>query len=745
MASSSPPASFSGGDDDSDPIRTRHNYVKEGFGTNNLQRRSMPAAASAARECLAEEAAPALDAAVALARRRGHAQTTPLHVLSALLSSPSSSLLRNAVNGGGAKLERRLSAALDRLPPAAPPDPPPVSNSLMAAVRRSQATQRRHPDAFSQQRTAAVKVELQQLVVAVLDDPAVGRVLSEAGFRSRDVKLSVIRPPPSALQLAAAGGRTPPLFLCNFDLTPRSFASPFSAADESCRRIAQVLARTTGRNPLLVGAGAGDAARDFERAVLARAWSSLPAEARGLELASIETEAAGFVAGEVDRAALDSRLAGVRPRSAPGAVVSFGDLSRLVQLLDRTADRGPLLRLGVLVNALKKLLDEHRGRVWLMGSAGSYEVYTKLLSLHPRVDKDLDLQLLPVASVRSSPRPVQTGARRPGPPPDPGPETAEPVSTDLALGSATAEGDSKGLYQSLLGKVPWQEEAARAVIRAAGRALAGRAVWVGLVGPDPVGKRKLAAALAESLFAEKMIAVDLAGLTQRGKTAVDCLAAELRRRGPAAVVFLENVDHVDLPARASLLRAVRTGRLADSFGREVSLAGAVFVAAFGPGAAEEAALAALPRRRLRLVVAASPAAKRRRRDGAAADDLDLNVPLEEEGYAAAAEELLAEMDERVETKAFDFAAVAAEVRRSAAGEVEIEAAAMDQILAAAWAADGGAAAAAEWVRAVLVKAVGGAAAAAAGGGSLRLVAGEAAAETDEQAPGIRLPARISFS
>lgn len=418
----------------------------------------MPTTVSAARQCLAGEAVAALDEAIAIARRRGHAQTTSLHVISALLSLPSSSssLLRDALSRARSAaycsraqfkaLELCFSMALDRLPSAAStnsnggggggggnsrrtPEEPPVSNSLMAAIKRSQATQRRHPDTFhlyqqqQQNSSSSVKVELQQLVLSILDDPVVSRVFGEAGFRSYDIKFAILRPPPSVLQFPR-GGRSPPLFLCNFslgaddfDLTSRSFSFPFSShplncdgAEENCRRIGEVLARKSSRNPLLVGVGASDAVRDFERSITSRSWSSLPPELRGLEFSSIEKDAVEFIGGTLDHPSLDSRFSDVRlrlaadeHRSSPGIIVSFGDLKGLVDMVREKKDDDHLTRLSYLVMELTRLLDGHRGRLWLMGSAATYEIYMKFLSLHPPVDKDWDLQLLPITSLKTGP------------------------------------------------------------------------------------------------------------------------------------------------------------------------------------------------------------------------------------------------------------------------------------------------------------------------------------------------------
>ena len=125
----------------------------------------MPTPVPAARQCLSPAAVTALDAAVVSARRRAHAQTTSLHLIAALLAQAAPPLLRDALARARSAaysphvqlkaLELCFAVSLDRLPsaPSSSPAPgdehePPVSNSLMAAVKRSQANQRRNPDTF---------------------------------------------------------------------------------------------------------------------------------------------------------------------------------------------------------------------------------------------------------------------------------------------------------------------------------------------------------------------------------------------------------------------------------------------------------------------------------------------------------------------------------------------------------------------------------------------------------------------
>jgi len=176
----------------------------------------MPTPVGVARQCLTPEAAHALDEAVGVARRRGHGQTTSLHAVSALLSLPSSTLREACARARNSAYSPRLqfkaldlclSVSLDRVASTQLVDDPPVSNSLMAAIKRSQANQRRQPENFhlyhqipNQSSISCVKVELQHLILSILDDPVVSRVFGEAGFRSSEIKLAMVRPLPQLLR-----------------------------------------------------------------------------------------------------------------------------------------------------------------------------------------------------------------------------------------------------------------------------------------------------------------------------------------------------------------------------------------------------------------------------------------------------------------------------------------------------------------------------------------------------------------
>lgn len=165
---------------------------------------SMRAGAAATQQTLTLPAQQVLHHAINDARGRCHSQVQPLHVASMLLAHPGSPLRQacsashteSPTQGGLEKcraLELCFKVALDRLTanPTVPPipQPPPVlSNALNAALKRAQAHQRRGCPEQQQPPLLAVKVEIEQLIISILDDPSVSRVMKEAGFSSTHVK-----------------------------------------------------------------------------------------------------------------------------------------------------------------------------------------------------------------------------------------------------------------------------------------------------------------------------------------------------------------------------------------------------------------------------------------------------------------------------------------------------------------------------------------------------------------------------
>ncbi|BAT81113.1 hypothetical protein LR48_Vigan07g060200 [Vigna angularis] len=359
----------------------------------------MPTPVVIAIQCLTVEAAKALHDAVSVARRRGHAQTTSLHAVSAMLSQASSTLRDACTRARSAvywtrlqyrALELSLSVSLDRVPSdSCVGDDPPVSNSLMAAIKRSQAEQRRKPENFHLQQPCFVKVDLRHLTLSILDDPVVSRVFAEAGFRSSEIKLAIHRPHTSLMHQQL------PL--------RRSFPFPFSGEDNNDhRRIAEVLSRKTGRNPLLLGACARDALWSFAEAV-ERQNSGVLRELCSLRVTRIGREIMEFVSGSCGEESVRWRFEEigdmVEQRVGKGIVVDVGDLEDLV---NEKNGWGESEAVKYVVVGLGKLLEVSYGRLWLIAAATNYESFIKFVGRFPSIEKDWDLQLLPIFSLRSS-------------------------------------------------------------------------------------------------------------------------------------------------------------------------------------------------------------------------------------------------------------------------------------------------------------------------------------------------------
>ncbi|KAL2975746.1 hypothetical protein AAZX31_14G179200 [Glycine max] len=167
--------------------------------------------------------------------------------------------------------------------------------------------------------------------------------------------------------------------------------------------------------------------------------------------------------------------------------------------------------------------------------------------------------------------------------------------------------DFKSLDRLLTEKVGWQDQAICAISQTlslcksgAGkrRGSNGRAdIWLAFLGPDRLGKRKIASVLAETIFGnpESLISVDLGFQDSfyplnsvfeyqksrcydvlRRKTILDYIAGELSKK-PHSVVFLENVDKADVLVQNSLLQAVRTGKFSYSHGRVISINNTIFL------------------------------------------------------------------------------------------------------------------------------------------------------------------------
>lgn len=387
------------------------------------------------QQALTAEATTKVKQAVSLAKRRGHAQVTPLHVASAMLAT-SNGLLRKACLQCHSHplqckaLELCFNAALNRLPASTPstilsphyPNPC-FSNALVAAFKRAQTHQRRGSVENQQQPILALKIELEQLIISILDDPSVSRVMREAGFSSTQVKGRVER----AVSLETCSQKTP---TATSPTLPRSVHSKESPP---CSKIPTMTTRSKPfdqirnedmmsvlnimmskrRNMVVVGENLGtteNVARgvteEFEKGNVDNVhgvyfkylqFVNLPLSS----LRNMSTE-------EVEQELVKLRFH-VKSYMGRGVVLYLGDLSWVSEFWSNYSENRRKSAFSVaeqIIMELKRLISgvaDNGRRLWLMGTA-TFQTYLRCKVGHPSLEAIWELHPLtiPVGSLSLS-------------------------------------------------------------------------------------------------------------------------------------------------------------------------------------------------------------------------------------------------------------------------------------------------------------------------------------------------------
>ncbi|XP_078438499.1 protein SMAX1-LIKE 5-like [Wolffia australiana] len=454
----------------------------------------MRTGACAVQQGLTSEAAAVLKQAMGLARRRGHAQVTPVHVAATLLGCGGlfqRACLRSHPRLRGSDpllhfraLELCFNVALNRLPTVPSPHAPAFSNALVAALKRAQAHHRRGAAAASPAAPPLPpKTELALLAISILDDPSVSRVMREASFSSSSVK--------SRLEHDASP--SPPL--------PPPLSFPSQSQTDLALLINALLRRT---NAALVGDSVSYASllvSDLMSKVERRA-PDLPDELRS----------ACWLNLDPDIALTRKKIASLR--GAP-AIVYAGDLRRIIE-----EDDGVVAQVG-------RLLSEFRGEVSLVAIA-DLQTYLKWKLKQPRLKLQWALQALPV--------------------PCGGPALSLHVSSeeDSYRRGIIVEDTRwrRELLRRLAENVPWQPTETVAAVAAA-------VPWVVLGGSDAVGKRRLCAAVCDFFCGsspDRLVRID----AEKGGPGAERLVEAALRRDPSSVFLVHGAD----AAEVSLLRAL---------------------------------------------------------------------------------------------------------------------------------------------------------------------------------------------
>ncbi|XP_075492199.1 protein SUPPRESSOR OF MAX2 1A-like [Primulina tabacum] len=413
----------------------------------------MRAALSTIQQTLTSDAANVLNLSIAEAGRRNHGQTTPLHVAATLLASPTGFLrqacIRSHPNSSHPlqcrALELCFSVALERLPTAqnvsAQSTEPPISNALMAALKRAQANQRRGCPEQQQQPLLAVKVELEQLIISILDDPSVSRVMREASFSSPAVKSTIEQSINSSTtqsnhqhQINASNvnfganfagivpriSSNPGLLSSpmahishvpnrNLYLNPRlqqgDAAQASTQKGEEVKRVLEIMARTKKKNPVLVG---DTELESVVKELLRKIENQELGNDEILKNAQIISMDKDFVSDKNQIPVKIKELGGVIDSKigAGGVILDLGNLKWLVEQpasSGLTQQQQMISEIGrAAIAEMANLLTRFEGgskdnRLWLIGTA-TCETYLRCQVYHSTMENDLDLQAVPVAS-----------------------------------------------------------------------------------------------------------------------------------------------------------------------------------------------------------------------------------------------------------------------------------------------------------------------------------------------------------
>ncbi|XP_022993770.1 protein SMAX1-LIKE 3-like [Cucurbita maxima] len=384
-------------------------------------------------QALSVEAEATVKQAVGLARRRGHAHVTPLHVASAMLVSSSGLLRRACLHCHSHPLQCKalelcFNVALNRLPTSTPnplfgpqyPNPC-LSNALVAAFKRAQAQQRRGSiENQQQQPILALKIELEQLIISILDDPSVSRVMREAGFSSIQVKNNVEK----ALSLEEYNNERHYFCEKNWNLIPINTSTPpnlaintsksipftqfsVNATPNHEKEISNVLEQISIRisharriiNTVIIGESLGIAEAMIRGAMEKFEKGEVPEELKDVEFLSLPL----FSLRNLSKEEIEQKVLELKciVKSCMGKRVIFylGDLKWVAEFWSNYEQRSHYSPVEQLIMELKTLIfhgnNEGFGRFWVMGIA-TFQIYMKCKAGRPSLESLWSLQPLAV-------------------------------------------------------------------------------------------------------------------------------------------------------------------------------------------------------------------------------------------------------------------------------------------------------------------------------------------------------------
>ncbi len=198
------------------------------------------------------KASEALQEAMKTAAARGNPETTPTHLLLALMQQENGIAPRFLAKVGvpAGQLETELKEALDRLPSADGGAEPQASRTLRKVLEQAAKIAPQFQDQY-------VSVEHLLMAIVAVPDSAAARALAIHGV-TKDSLLAAIQELRGSHRVTDANPEDKYEALTNYgrDLTELARAGkvdPVIGRDEEIRRVMQVLTRRTKNNPVLIG------------------------------------------------------------------------------------------------------------------------------------------------------------------------------------------------------------------------------------------------------------------------------------------------------------------------------------------------------------------------------------------------------------------------------------------------------------------------------------------------------------
>ena len=318
-----------------------------------------------------ERAGAALSRAASLAEERKNPETTPEHLLAALLDDAPDGLalrLLRRLNVEPSVLGRKLDAALGALPVQryAEAEAPPASRDLAKVIHAASGEAKKLGDEF---------LSLEHLLLALVSQrSAAGAALGAAGVDRKRLEAAVgaVRGP------ARASSPNPesayePLQKYGRDLTALARADkldPVIGRDDEIRRVMQILSRRTKNNPVLLGEPGVGKTAIAEGLALRIVKGDVPEGLRERQVVALDMGA--LVAGAKFRGEFEERLKAVlgAVQEADGRVILFIDELHTVVGAGRTdgaMDASNLLKPALARGDLHCIgattLDEYRQHV----------------------------------------------------------------------------------------------------------------------------------------------------------------------------------------------------------------------------------------------------------------------------------------------------------------------------------------------------------------------------------------------